>query len=266
MEYVEAAQARTMKGLRLVLTAHVPGPWGESAKKIFEYKKIPYVPVAQHAAKENPDLVAWTGVRNAPTAMYEDEPARTTWFDILMLGERLAPERPLLPQRSEERALVLGLSAEICSEWGWMWCRRAMMGTPHAGTPDPARVAGLSRPPWAPEDIARMRAAYSVSVGGPAEAPARCADIARMLAARLHRQKAEGSDYLVGHSLTAADIYWMIHSMALEPLPHEVNPMPDWMRLSYEMIGPVLEGAKDPILLQHRDLMFARHFALPLDF
>ena len=266
MKYLEVNEARDLPGLRLILTAHVPGPWGESAKKIFDYKQIPYAAVAQHAAKANPDLVAWTGIRNAPNAMYNDEPPRTGWYDILMLAERLAPERPLLPTRSEDRVLVLGVSAEICSEWGWGWARRAMMGSPHAGTPDPARVAALSKPPWAPEDAARMRASYSVSLGGAAEAPARCADIAQMLAARLHSQKAKGSPYLVGDHITACDIYWTVFSMALEPLPHEVNPMPDWMRLSYEMLGPVLEAAKDPILLKHRDFIYERHLSLPLEF
>jgi glutathione S-transferase len=266
MKYLEVNEARDLPGLRLILTAHVPGPWGESAKKIFDYKQVPYVPVAQHAGRANPDLVAWTGIRNAPNAMYNDEPPRTGWYDILMLAERLAPERPLLPARSEDRVLVLGVSAEICSEWGWGWARRAMMGSPHAGTPDPARVAALSKPPWAPEDAARMRASYSVSLGGAAEAPARCADIARMLAARLHSQKAKGSPYLVGDHITACDIYWTVFSMALEPLPHEVNPMPDWMRLSYEMLGPVLEAAKDPILLKHRDFIYERHLSLPLEF
>ena len=255
-----------MPGLRLVLTAHVPGPWGESAKKILEYKAIPYTPVAQYAAKSNDALVAWTGIRNAPNAMYNDEPPRTGWYDILMLAERLAPTPALLPTRSEDRALVLGISAEICSEWGWGWARRAMMGTPHAGVPDPARVAGLSKPPWAPQDIDRMRASYSASVGGAAEAPERCADIIGMLAARLRRQKRVGSPYLVGADVTACDIYWTVFSMALEPLPPAVNPMPDWMRMSYDMIGPVIAAAKDPILLEHRDMMYARHLCLPLDF
>ena len=266
MRYLEVSEAKDLPGLRLVLTAHVPGPWGESAKKILDYKRTPYIPVAQYAAKDNEALIAWTGIRNAPNAMYNDEPPRTGWYDILMLAERLAPERPLLPARSEDRAMVVGISSEICSEWGFGWARRAMMGTPHAGTPDPARVASLSKPPWEPADIARMRASYSASVGGPADAPARCADIVRMLAARLHRQKAEGSPFLVGHQISACDIYWTVFSMALEPLPHHLNPMPDWMRMSYEMLGPVLEAVKDPILLAHRDLIYDRHLGLPLDF
>jgi len=266
MKYYDVAEAKAMKGLRLVLTAYVPGPWGESAKKILDYKHIPYIPVAQHAGKENEELVAWTGVRNAPNAMYEDEGPKTGWYDILMLGERLAPDRPLLPTRSEERALVLGICTEICGEWGFGWARRVMMGTPYAGPVDPVRAASLSKPFFGPDDSARMRKSYGASVGGAADAPGRCADIVRMLAARLHRQKAEGSSYLVGYTPTAADIYWMVFSMALEPLPHEVNPMPDWMRMSYDMIGPVLAGVKDPILIEHRDMMYARHSKLPLEF
>jgi hypothetical protein len=38
------------------------------------------------------------------------------------------------------------------------------------------------------------------------------------------------------------------------------------MRMSYDMIGPVLEGAKDPILIAHRDMMYERHSKLPLEF
>ena len=266
MEYLDVAEARSLGGLRLVLTAHVPGPWGESAKKILEYKAIPYAPVAQHAGKENADLVAWTGIRNAPIALYQDEAPRTGWFEILMLAERLAPDRPLLPARSEDRALVIGICAELCGEWGFGWARRAMMGSPHAGAPDPERLARLSPAPFAPADSARMRKSYSLSVGGAAEAAARCADILCMLAARLHRQKAEGAPYLVGDQITACDIYWTVFSMALEPLPHALNPMPDWMRIGYDMIGPVIEAVKDPILLEHRDFIYERHLSLPLDF
>jgi hypothetical protein len=54
--------------------------------------------------------------------------------------------------------------------------------------------------------------------------------------------------------------------MALEPLPEALNPMPDWMRIGYDMIGPVIEVAKDPILLEHRDRIYREHLSLPLDF
>ena len=57
MDYREADEARELPGLKLVLTAGVPGPWGESAKKVLEYKGIDYVPVAQHASRPNEALV-----------------------------------------------------------------------------------------------------------------------------------------------------------------------------------------------------------------
>ena len=43
-EFVEVTEARTLSGLRLVLSLGVPGPWSEAAKGILYVKKIPYVP------------------------------------------------------------------------------------------------------------------------------------------------------------------------------------------------------------------------------
>lgn len=249
-----------MRGLRLALTCGVPGPWGEAAKKIFEYKKINYVPVAQMAGEDNADLVAWTGTRNAPIALYDDEPPRTGWYDILMLAERLNPDLPLLPAASEARLTVVGISNEICGEWGFGWARRTMMN--HAGP-----TAGeAAEPPFNEAAMTRLRTTYSVSLGDATAAAHRAADILRMMANRLHEQEAIGSPYFVGDTITACDIYWTAFSSALEPLPPDVNPMPEWMRRPYENIGPILEAAKDPILLRHRDRIYARHLTLPLDF
>ena len=99
MEYKTVAEAKDLPGLRLALTAGGPAPWSQAAKSIFQVKHIPYIPVAQHGGQANEDLVAWTGHRNAPVAMYDKEPARTGWYEILMLAERLAPTPSLLPQQ-----------------------------------------------------------------------------------------------------------------------------------------------------------------------
>ena len=40
MHYHTIAEARSMPGTRLILTAGVPGPWGEAAKAIAEYTKV----------------------------------------------------------------------------------------------------------------------------------------------------------------------------------------------------------------------------------
>ena len=97
MEYRSVSEARDMPGLRLVLTAGVPGPWGEAAKSILHVKKIPYTAVAQLGGMENEDLVAWTGRANAPVAVYGSEAPRDGWAEILLLAERLAPEPRLVP-------------------------------------------------------------------------------------------------------------------------------------------------------------------------
>ncbi len=45
MKYLSVEEAIDMPGLRLVLTAGVPGPWGESAKAILAYKGLAFTPV-----------------------------------------------------------------------------------------------------------------------------------------------------------------------------------------------------------------------------
>ena len=64
MKYLSVAEARVLPGLRLVLTAHMPGPWGEAAKAVLSVRHVQFVPVAQAAMEVNDDLYAWTGVRN----------------------------------------------------------------------------------------------------------------------------------------------------------------------------------------------------------
>lgn len=89
MQYSSVAEARKRKGLRLVLSAHVPGPWGETAKAMFKMRNFTFLPVVQEVMQPNEELLDWTGFRNAPVAIYEDEPAVAGWLEIIMLAERL---------------------------------------------------------------------------------------------------------------------------------------------------------------------------------
>jgi len=250
-----------MPGLRLALTTGVPGPWSESAKKIFEYKGIPYVPVAQYMSEPNEDLVTWTGIRNAPVAVWQDEPARSNYQDIVALAERIKPDPPLLPLDPELRQIVLGISADICSETGWGWKRRIIMGRRPREETDIAATGSSSK-----LDMKVMQNAYAATEK---EAELAADYLAAMLdnfATRLTRQREDGSPYFVGTDVTACDIHWACFSAMLEPLPNEVNPMPDWLRPSYGWLGPKLEEHKHQILLDHRDHMFENHLGLPLDY
>ena len=96
-QYIEVEDAIQRPGLRLVLTAGVPGPWGESAKGILAVKGIQYVAVRQTAATADPQLIEWTRQSSAPAAMFEEERPRSGWAEILLLAERIQPEPALIP-------------------------------------------------------------------------------------------------------------------------------------------------------------------------
>jgi len=255
MEYVEARDAQSMSGLRLALTKGVPGPWSEAAKNIFHIKGIAFTPVAQHGGQANPDLVGWTGHRNAPVAVYDDEPPCAAWADILMLAERLAPTPALLPEDPAQRVLVFGISHELAGEGGFGWSRRFKMLPPKSVSDEDAGEA------WA-----TMRKAYGSGAEDPDRASQRCADIVSYLASRLKAQAQAGSRYLVGEGLTAADVYWATFSQLYKTSPEEVNPMPDYLRSMYEAPDERIEAVFDPILLDHRDFIYQTHLIYPLDY
>ncbi len=260
MKYLSVSEARGLTGLRLVLSAYVPGPWGEAAKAIFKARGVAYQPVAQLAFDTNDELHDWTGQRNAPIAMLDDEPPVGGWLDLLMLAERLGEGPSLLPPRSADRALMLGLSAEICAPYGFGWERRLLMLGQRFGARDP--------PPETPEPMLAVCTRYGYSAASCANAAARVADILRMLEGRLERQRAGWSEspYLMGEQLTACDLYWAAFSNMVAPLPHQYSPMPEAVRTLYSALEPEIEAALSPALLRHRDMIYSRHIGLPLDY
>ena len=188
MEYLEVEEAIKRPGLRLVLTAGVPGPWGESAKYILRVKGIPYAPVRQLGGLPNDALQRWTGMDNAPIAVYENERPRAGWVEILLLAERLAPQPSLVPAEARARALLFGLAHEICGEQGLGWTRRLTMVHEM-----------LSADPPLPEPVRQIAETLGRKYGYSPEAAAganeRVAGILAMLTAQLREQSARGSRY-----------------------------------------------------------------------
>ncbi len=234
MEYKTVAEAKDLPGLRLALTVGGPAPWSQAAKSIFHVKKIPYVPVAQHGGQANEDLVAWTGHRNAPVVMYDKEPARTGWYEILMLAERLAPTPSLLPRNVEDRALMIGFSNELCGEEGFTWQARHIM----FDTLVKAQGEAFKQNP--------MVQAYGYSAQNAAAAPAKIIPIFQALSTRLHKQQTAGSRYFIGHQLTALDLYWANMSQVVDPYPPDKNPMPDFFRQIWAPVRTAVASAVDP--------------------
>ncbi len=258
-EYVDPEKARDLPGLKLVLTAGVPGPWGEAAKAIFHVKNLAYTRVRQDGGMPNEALEAWTGRTNAPQAVYGDEPARTGWAEILLLAERLAPSPALIPADAEERALVFGLAFELCGEDGFGWCRRLQMLHPMMSLPDAETHPGL-------ETVRRLANRYGYSPERAAHANERVCQVLGLFSRRLAAQREAGSNYLVGDRLSAVDLYWATFAAMLRPLPPEQCPMPDVLRQSYGSLTPEIQSCLDEALLSHRDRIYERHLELPLDF
>ena len=257
MDYKTVDEGRKASGLRLVLTMGVPGPWGEAAKGIFHVKGIPFVPVGQMPAVPNPELEKWTGCHNAPVAMYEDERPRSGWAEILLLAERLAPEPRLIPEDPLARAEMFGLAHEICGEDGFGWSRRLMLMHQLVGPdmPEAARQTG--------EYMGRK---YGLTPETGAASPGRTVELLELFSARLLAQRERGSRFFLGEALTAVDLYWAAFAALVEPLPHEVCPMPKGIRATYHLIDPDVRKAVDPILLEHRDFVYEQYLKLPLDF
>ena len=250
MEYIEVEEAVALPGLRLVLTAGVPGPWGEAAKGVLHVKGIEYTPVRQVAGGPNETLMRWTRQSSAPVAMYADERPRSGWAEILFLAERLEPSPRLVPADPSERAQMLGLCHEICGEHGLGWTRRLTL----MGGDDAAQRGSM---------------AWKYGIG---EADAVAASVARvnqllaLLADQLRTQREAGRQYFLGETLSALDIYWAAFSNLIEPLPHEKSPMPDFLRKIYDYSSAQGSAAADPLLIEHRDFVFERHLTLPQDF
>ena len=253
--YVDVEQAKSMPGLRLVLSRGAPGPWGEAAKNIFDLKGIQYARVSQMPGLPNEELKAWTGRNNAPIAIYNDEAPVDSWFGILNLAERLNPEPKLIPQHEAQRADMFGLCHEVCGEDGLTWNRRLQM------------VAAWDQ--FGTEADAPMRTKMKTQYGGSdaalKQASSRVIAILRHFTIVIQQQKQNGSHYLVGNQLSAADIHFSTALATLAPLPEEKCPMDKGIRAIYQTMEPEVAAVFDPILLKFRDYQYEHHLSLPLD-
>jgi glutathione S-transferase len=243
-------------GLRMVLVQGIASPWGVAAKTLFDLKGVPVVAAPWVAGEANDAAMRWSGADSAPVVIWNDEQPVHRWLDILHLAERVAPNPRLVPEDPAERALMIGLSFEICGEGGLGWNRRLQLFAPMMEAADP------------PPGVVRMAAKYGYS--RPAAHAARDRVIAQLgaLAQRLEAQYAAGRDYFIGDSLTALDVYFVAFLNLVALQPAEECPMAEAWRTAYRtgMDEPTLAAAVRPILLEHRDRIYQAHFRKPLEF
>jgi hypothetical protein len=253
MDYLTIEQGRVQSGLLLVLTRGVPGPWGEAAKALFRLHGLEFKPVQQLAGDPNLELVEWTGHRNAPIALYEDEAPRVHWLQILGLAERLGTGPSLIPDDRAERMFMIGLINEIAGEGGLAWNARALMFRHMVEAHGP----GAGDNPMFQDYLYSAEAAQSglTKIEG----------LLEYLASHMKAQQETGSGFLVGDAFTAADVYWAYFSNMLQTLPQEQCPVPEGLRKTWGILGQSV-SSYDPIIIEQRDRIFADHLTLPLDF
>lgn len=252
VNYVDFEQARDASGLRMVVVTGVPSPWGEAAKGILHIKQIPWQAIKLD--QSNNELAEWSGERTGPVAVYNDEAPRSGWAAILLLAERLAPTPSLLGADAAERALVFGLTHEICGEGGLGWVRR-LQGV----------HSGLNGEPGFPAGVAQyLGSKYGYREEEGAGYTDRIVELLNLLSQRLHAQREAGSEFYVGDFLTAVDVYSATCVALLKPLPAEQCPLPDAIRPGFEAMNEATAAAFDPILLEHRDAIYNKYLELPL--
>ena len=147
-------------------------------------------------------LFELTSQTSLPTMFHNDERPRNVWTEQLALAERIgsADSPKLIPDDFDNRVTMFGLCAIVLGEDGFVWNMRILGDSP------------LGRK-------------YGYSEDTSTSAPKKMAEILDLIARRLEAQEKAGSPYLVGDSVSAADIYWATMSMSFLVPPPEIMPV-----------------------------------------
>jgi glutathione S-transferase len=253
MRFVTLEEARSATGLKLVVAASLPSPWSEAAKGILHVRGIDALLV--RFSSTDKAVREWMGWHNVPVLLADGEPIRTHWTEILETSERLAANHgspSLVPSDEDERIRLFGLAHELLGENGLVWSGRLLVihrGLETEGREGfPLRIAQYLAPKYgyAPERVdaarARVRSLFD--------------RFARLLA---------GRTYALGSALTALDVYIATAIAPFAPLSEELCPdTHPIVRRAFATASPDLSSAIPPVLVAHRDRIYAKHLELPV--
>lgn len=253
MEFIDIDKLHQMSGLRLVIVRETPSPWSQAAKALIEYKGLDFAIGSQIIGGDNTELVAWSHQNSGPVVAWNDERPRSHWLEILNLLERIAPDPPLEPADPMERAMMIGLSREICDELGVGWNLRLRLFKPAMDSGEP------------PEVIQRMGMKYRYNDRDAELANGRLVKSFDALHGVLKKQLDAGHDYFMGADVTALDFYWAAFcNIADCPGDDQVPLSPEW-RAVFGPLDASVESALSAELRAHRDRMMQRFFKIPME-
>jgi glutathione S-transferase len=253
MRFVALEEARDAIGWKLVVAALLPSPWSEAAKGILHVKGIDAL-LVRFSSTDNA-VREWMGWHNVPVLLAPGEPIRTHWTEILETAERLGAVRrspPLVPTDEDERMRLFGLAHELLGENGLVWSSRLLVihrGLVTEGQEGfPLRVAQYLAPKYgyASDRVdaarARVRSLFD--------------RFARLL---------EGRAYALGEALTALDIYVATAVAPFAPMSEDLCPgTHPIVRHAFATASPDLFSAIPPVLVTHRDRIYAKYLELPV--
>jgi glutathione S-transferase len=248
-------QALGAPGLRVApVRAGLPSPWSEFIRACLHVKQIPYSLVdARDADRGLTSIKTLTGQESLPVLLWNDERPRSNWLEQLVLTERISLQPPLLPDDPFERAKVVGLIAELCSEAGFGWHRRVMMI---------ARLLTESAFGEREHGIGHyLSKKYQHNTDSVEGSIKRCEEIIRTFAGL----RAAGHDYLLGSTMTAIDLAWASFAALIQPLAEDLCPMKPLWRNLYTWMPSVTPRHAVEELLSLRDRIYRDWLPLPVD-
>lgn len=251
VDLVDLDVALAARGLRVIYVESLPSPWSQAAMGLFDVKGFDYRLVSYRKFRDA--VRERTGAHNAPVVLHDDDPPRTGWADILALSQRLGGRVSLVPDDEEQAVRMYGLSHALMSEGGLGWSVRLLLT--HASLTTDGREG------WPLQVATYLAAKYAYAPEHADAARARAIAVLNLLARTL---EGHGGTYMLGHALTALDVYAAAALGVIVPLPHEVCPMPPALRHACGTLARDVRAAVAPSLLRHRDMMYARHLRTPV--
>jgi glutathione S-transferase len=237
-EFITLEEAAAMTtGTRVTFIPGIPALFSEALKNICFVKGIPLIRALHpmmgidEATEEDRQATLYelTSQTSLPTMLHNEERPRNVWIEQLALAEQVgvAGTPSLIPSDFELRAAVFGLCAVVLAEDGFIWNMRILGDNP----------------------LARK---YGYSEEASAAALRKMTEVITLIARRLAEQEQRGSRYLVGDSLSAADIYWATLSMSVHV------PAPEIMPVTRQNKGMLKYFAKNTQILAIADALTKR--------